>query len=188
MTCIASYRDNLGNIYMGGDSIAFNEYTYVTLNVPKVFIKNNMIFGFAGWLRMGQILQYDFTIPPHPNGMDDYTYLISVFIDQLMIKYEEKKYAVVSDNTIVVPGTFLIGYNKKIYKIEDNFQILETNRNYEAAGCGEDFALGAFWSMGRKKIEPTKKVETALRCASEFSLVKQPFVVLKLNHDSGLNE
>lgn len=108
MTCIASYRDSFGNIFMGGDSIAFNEYTYITLNVPKVFIKSNMIFGFAGWLRMGQILQYDFDIPSHPQGMDDYTYLVSIFIDKLMSRYEDKKYAHVLDNAIIVPGTFLV--------------------------------------------------------------------------------
>ena len=56
MTCIVSYRDSFGNIYMGGDSIAFNEYTYITLKTPKVFIINNMIFGFSGCLRIGQIL------------------------------------------------------------------------------------------------------------------------------------
>jgi len=188
MTCIASYRDSFGNIFMGGDSIAFNEYTYITLNVPKVFIKSNMIFGFAGWLRMGQILQYDFDIPVHPKGMDDYTYLISIFMDKLMTRYEDKKYAHVLDNAITVPGTFLVGYNQKIYKIEDNFQILETNRNYEAAGCGEDFALGAFWSMEKKNMNPIKLVEKVLQCASEFSLVKKPFVILKLNYESGLNE
>lgn len=187
MTCIASYRDSFGNIYMGGDSIAFNEYTYITLNSPKVFIKSNMIFGFAGWLRMGQILQYDFDIPEHPKDMDDYAYLISVFIDSLITKYEDKKYANVSDNVITAPGTFLLGYNKKIYKIEDNFQIIETNKNYESTGCGEDFALGAFWSMDKKKIDPIKRIENALLCASEFSLVKKPFIVLKLDHESGLN-
>lgn len=187
MTCIASYRDLLGNIYMGGDSIAFNEYSYVTLNTPKVFIKNKMIFGFAGYLRMGQILQYDFSIPVHPENMDDYTYLISIFLDVLMNKYEEKKYAQISENTSIVPGTFLIGYNKKIYKIEDNFQILETNRNYEATGCGEDFALGAFWVLEKKKMDPMKKIELALDCSSNFSLVKKPFTILKLDYDSGLN-
>ena len=42
-----------------------------------------------------------------------------------MSKFEEKKYSNITDNVMTSPGSFLIGYNNQIYKIEDNFQILE---------------------------------------------------------------
>jgi ATP-dependent protease HslVU (ClpYQ) peptidase subunit len=188
MTCIAAYKDFNGNIFVGGDSIGINESdNIISLKNPKVFIKDKMIFGFTGPLRMGQILQYDFDIPKHPNSMDDYTYLISIFIDSLITKFEEKKYATITDNAITASSTFIIGYNKQIYKVEDNFQVIEINKDYQCAGCGEEFGLGAFWALDKMSIIPEDRIYLVLKCAAEFSLVKEPFLIFKLSYDSGRN-
>ena len=187
MTCIAGYKDFNGDIYMGGDSIGVGSVTYVTVADPKVFRKKNMVFGFTSSFRMGQILQYDFEVPSHHVEMKTNEYLVSVFIPRLISKFEETKWAKV-DNNQIEGGTFLLGYNKKLFEVHEDFQVLEILDNYNSCGCGEDFAKGAFWMMdGNKKIKPQERVITALECAAAHSLVKAPFHVIKLPHDAGLN-
>lgn len=188
MTCISAYRDVMGNIYMGGDSIGATDYSYVTMANPKVFFRSNMVMGYTSSFRLGQILQYDFEIPEHPDGMDDMTYLVSIFLKELMKTVEEKKYATIKDNELR-GGIFLVGYNKRIYKVESLFNIIETNKNYASCGCGCDFSDAAFWMMDNNpEIPPSEKVYTALKCASSFAYVKPPFSILKLECDRGINK
>lgn len=186
MTCIAAYKDINGDIYIGGDSIGVLDYTYLTVKEPKIFRRKNMVFGFTSSFRMGQILQYDFEIPPHHLDMKTNEYLINVFIPKLINKFEESKFSKIEDNQ-TIGGQFLIGYDKKIFLISPDFSVLEIQTNYNACGCGEDFAKAAFWMMEKKKIKPNDKVITALECAAEHSLVKPPFHILKLPGNSGLN-
>lgn len=187
MTCIAAYKDLNGDIYMGGDSIGVAGTTYVTIREPKVFRRKNMVFGFTSSFRMGQILQYDFEVPSHRTEMKTSEYLVSVFIPRLIAKFEEAKWARVSDNQIE-GGTFLVGYDQKLYKVHEDFQILETMDHYNSCGCGDDFARGAFWTLQtNKKLKPQERVIKALECASAHSLVKPPFHVIKLANDAGLN-
>lgn len=186
MTCIAAYRDLNGDIYMGGDSIGVAGTTYITVVEPKVFRRKNMVFGFTSSFRMGQILQYDLEIPAHHTEMKTTEYLVSVFIPRLMMKFDEMKFAKIEDNQIE-GGTFLVGYNKKIYEVHEDFQILEASGNFNSCGCGDEYAKGAFWAVDKKKMKAKDKVISALTCASNFSLVKPPFHIVTLPHNAGLN-
>ena len=85
MTCIAAYVDKEKNIWMGGDSIAYGNYEYNLISQPKVFLTHNMIIGYTSSFRMGQILQYDFDIPKHSPELTDNRYMVSVFIDKIIV-------------------------------------------------------------------------------------------------------
>ena len=64
MTCIISIIDKSnGSIWMGSDSSCNLDDSTNTINTPKVFIKDNFIFGIAGYIRLGNIIQYIFDIP-----------------------------------------------------------------------------------------------------------------------------
>jgi hypothetical protein len=186
MTCIAAYRDLNGDVYIGGDSIGATPYTHVTVVNPKVFRRKNMVLGFTSSFRMGQILQFDLRIPTHHPKVGTLEYLVSEFIPVLIDKFESVKFAKVEDNQIE-GGTFLIGYDKRIFEVEDNFQVLEIANNFNSCGCGTDFASGAFWAMRNQKIKPKDRVTKALECAAYFATVKPPFHIIKLPHDAGLN-
>lgn len=188
MTCIAAYVDKKKNIWMGGDSIAFSSYEYSLIAQPKVFLKNNMIIGYTSSFRMGQILQYDFDIPKHSSELSDNRYMVSVFIDKVIQTFEKKKYSKINNNQ-ATGGIFLIGYNQKLYRVDSDFQVTEMLGNYNSVGCGEDFAKGAFWMIDQRKmrLEPRDKVYYSLKCASSFSLVKEPFHILMLKNSSGRN-
>jgi len=189
MTCIAAYKDLLGNIWMGGDSLCLSGTNqYKNLN-PKIFRRDNMIFGFSGYLRATQVLQYQFEIPQHDPRISDYEYLISVFLDEFIKKLEETNSIIIESNVALLNETdFLVGYNKKIFNIEQNFQLTEFSSNYDAIGCGAEYANAAFWMMeNNKKIKPENRVVKALECSSNFSLVRPPFHIIKLDYNSGLN-
>lgn len=182
MTCIAAFIDD-GNIYMGGDSVGVNDsHDYIIVSRPKVFIRGDMIFGFTTSFRLGQILESSFEIPEKPKGKSDIDYLQSDFVDALVKCLEEKKYSRISDN-VAMGGTFVLGYNKKLYKIEDDFCVLSSNLQYCTCGCGEPFADAAF-NISLKlapDMDPISRIEMALQCASDHTAVRPPFHILKLS-------
>jgi hypothetical protein len=180
MTCIAGYIDKEGNIFMGGDSIGVSDSDFSIVKDPKVFIKSNMIFGYSESFRMGQILKYDFNIPQHPKNKSDMEYLCSIFIPKLIKKFEEIEFKLDDDELL---GSFIIGYNSHLYVVfSKTFQILESDKNFEAVGAGESYAKGAFYVMENYNVvaSPIDKVHLALKASAEFCFVKEPFNILKL--------
>jgi ATP-dependent protease HslVU (ClpYQ) peptidase subunit len=188
MTCIAGFVSDNGDIWMGGDSIGVLGGSYVIVRDPKVFVKGNMIFGFTSSFRMGDILRYDFDIPEHSKSLSTDEYLRSVFLVSLIKQYSERKFLNVGEDSVASGGIFLLGYLKKLYKVEYDFCIIEDMNNYNAVGCGEEYAKGAFCIMEEnKKIKPQDRVIKALTVASKFSLVKPPFHIFKLPASQELN-
>lgn len=78
-----------------------------------------------------------------------------------------------------VGGTFLVGYNGKLYAIQNDFQVGIPAIEYDAVGCGANFALGALHATKNKR--PEDRVMMALEAAATFSAgVAPPFKVIKL--------
>jgi hypothetical protein len=48
---------NEGNVYIGGDRGASDGSSIVSLSTPKVCIRDEWIFGYAGSMGIGQIMQ-----------------------------------------------------------------------------------------------------------------------------------
>ena len=180
MTCIVGFVEN-EDIYIGADSIAVDDVSYRVMRTPKVFIRDDMIFGYASSFRMGQILKNSFDIPKKPYNMDDEKYLQSLFIDSLIKCYEEKNYSTI-DNNASTGGNFLLGYHKKLYQIQDDFAILDSNTYYDSIGVGAGYAIGALCAIEKLRADMNveNKIKIALEIASQFSLSCKPFHILKL--------
>lgn len=180
MTCIVGFIGDDG-IYMGGDSAGVSGFDIRGRADEKVFIKDDMIYGFTSSFRMGQILRFRFNRPEHKEGIDDYEYLCSVYIDELIKCFKEHGY-LREDKGEVSGGIFLIGYKGNLYKVEGDFQVGKSFDNYDACGCGEYYALGALSQLdslySNDKMLPTDKVIRSLRSAERFSAgVRRPFVI-----------
>jgi len=179
MTCIVGLVDG-GEIYIGGDSAGISGFDLRLRKDSKVFVKDEMIFGFTSSFRMGQILRYNFSIPPHIPKKDDYTYLCTDFIDSLIACFKEKGYARVN-NQEITGGTFLVGYKSNLYRIDNDFQVGMTRDRYDACGCGENYALGALRAMEGKIKDPKDIIMNALSVAEYFSCgVCTPFTILNI--------
>ncbi len=185
MTCIIGYLDNSTNdIFMGSDSAGIMGYSLQRRSDEKVFVKNNMIFGFAGSFRMGQILRYSFDIPKKKEDETDYGFLCSKFVDDLIECFKKKGFATVEDNEVSSSGSFLIGFNGALYEVEGDFQVGKVLGNFNSIGAAYEIALGAMSILDKLDIPASHKVFGGLYTSVEFSTaVSKPFNVIRLCND-----
>ena len=185
MTCIIGYVNRkTKDTFIGADSSAVMGDEIFKRSDEKVFVNGPMIFGFAGSFRMGQILRYSFEVPKQSKKKDDYEYLCTDFVDDLMKCFTKKGFATVEDN-VIIGGTFLMGYKGNLYEVGPDFQVGKDLVNYAAIGVGEQFARGALYILDQDGELPTEqKVYMALEAAEEFSSsVTSPFSIMKLSAD-----
>ena len=181
MTAIVGLVED-GKVYIGGDSAGCSGYDIRIRKDPKVFINGNFIFGFTSSFRMGDILKYSFTPPYHKPEIDDYKYLCTDWIDEVIKTFKDKGFARINLNE-VSGGIFLFGYKGNLYRVDNDFQIGQNSFNYDACGCGEYYALGALKSTEQfKLLQPKERIRIALEAAFYFSAgVSSPFTILELN-------
>lgn len=177
MTCIVGIFDKDG-VYIGGDSAAVDsvELSYNTRMDEKVFKRGDMLFGFSVSFRMGQLLRYKLRIPAHPRGMNDMTYMITLFIDSVRKCFDDNAYTAMDTED---GGAFMIGYRGGIYEILSDYQVSKSRDSYTAMGSGKAFALGAMFAS--KEKNPLEKIKVALGASVKFSMaVKEPFIYVTL--------
>lgn len=178
MTCIVGII-NKNKVYIGGDSAGVTETEYRERADSKVFIKDSMLFGFTSSFRMGQLIRYTLKIPKQTKNMDDYTYLVTLFIDSLRDCLKKGGFAQ-KINEEESGGTFLLGYKNKLYTIYSDYQVSECLDNYTSVGCGSKYALGSLFST--MILEDTRtRIKLALESAVKFSNgVLPPFNILEI--------
>jgi len=180
MTCIVGYTDEESNVFIGGDSAASSNTDDMRIRVDQKVCKksNGMIFGFTSSFRMGQIIQYCFDVPKKRCGQDDFEYLCGDFVNSLIRCLKDNGYAEIQDN-VVTGGIFLLGFNGNLYKIQKDFQVSQIVKNYNACGCGEQYAMGAMRIMEGQDLSPGARIKTALDTAEVFSCaVSSPYHIV----------
>lgn len=182
MTCIVGLIEN-DKVYIGGDSAGVAGYHTYIREDEKVFKNKNMIFGYTSSFRMGQLLRYKFSPPPHNPQKGDYEYMCTDFIDEVIKCFKNNQFAKEKEN-VVLGGTFLIGYNKNLYYIDSDFQVGKNMNGFAACGCGDTYALGALkilQSLDKSSTSPEDKIIKSLEIAEYFSAgVRKPFNIVSL--------
>jgi ATP-dependent protease HslVU (ClpYQ) peptidase subunit len=181
MTCIVGLTYE-GITYIGADSLGSNTYTKTVRKDKKVFkLKDtqNAVLGYTSSFRMGQLLMYaNGLIDKRDEPNIDHEYLVTRFVPNLISLFENNGYGK-NNGGEKSGGTFLLGYKDKLYKIESDYQVAESAFNFDACGCGEDFALGSLHSTKDSKLSPEERILYSLRASSEFSTgVQAPFYIL----------
>lgn len=171
-------------IWMGGDAAATctSTLSQTLVKDPKVFVSGDMLLGFSGSFRLGQLLRYSYTPPEHPEDLDDISYLNTLWLDAVRTCLKDGGFTRVEDSTETAPdSSLLIGYHGKLYVMEADFNILEPAHPYAAIGSSGDFALGSLSTTCKlnKRLSPKKKIETALHVASDFSASCRPPYTIK---------
>lgn len=187
MTCIVGWveedkRKGTREVWIGGDSAGINcsSLNYRIRKDEKVFRNGEFLFGFTSSFRMGQLLRYSFVPPEQSKNKSDYEYMCTDFVDSIAKVFEVKKYAQIENNEIS-GGFFLVGYNGNLYHVESDFQVGIPSLNYEAEGCGMDYAMGALHAMRNTKMSPKTRIKKALDAAVEFSAgVRAPYTIKKI--------
>jgi len=182
MTCIAAIKTEDG-VWMAGDSAGIGGLSIVTRSDKKVFIKKDIVgnefgFGFTSSFRMGQLLQYNLTIPPLSEMVDAHEYMVTTFVPALRACLKEGGYTTI-ENAAEKGGTFLVALKSRLFYIDEDFQVGENLPPYSACGCGDDLALGALFATEGLGLSAEKRLNIALAAAQEFSAgVRAPFNII----------
>lgn len=186
MTCIVGLietnKETGGTeIFVGGDSAAVGSSHWIDARKgPKVFVKDNFIYGFTSSFRMGDILQYSFVEPLRDPKASIDSYLRNEYVDALRQHFKDKGFITV-DKQSEHGGTFILGYSGRLFTVESDFQIGESIRSYVAVGSGNSHAQGSLYSTEGMNIPARDRIVLALEAAeNHVTSVRSPFVVESL--------
>lgn len=165
MTCIVGIAKE-GKVYIGADSLGSDGYVKDLYKQPKVFVIDKFIIGYTSSYRMGQILERSWSPPKRKEGVDDdLDYIIDSVIPSIRKSFKDGGYAEV-ENSRESGGFFLMGYNGRIFLVQNDFSVLEPVSGYTSTGSGEAFAKGSLYST-----EHLKDVKKRIKLAIEASAI-----------------
>lgn len=172
MTCIVGVVDN-GKVFIGGDSAGVAGYSLTVRADRKVFRNGDFIMGFTSSFRMGQLLAKSFTPPKRHPDTDVYKFMVTDFIDSVRDCLKTGGYAE-KHNEAEKGGTFIVGYQGRLFLIDSDYQVGEAIDGFDACGCGAEIAQGALFANPAGK--PRDRLKVALEAAERFSAgVRGPF-------------
>jgi ATP-dependent protease HslVU (ClpYQ) peptidase subunit len=174
MTCIAGVVAR-GAVHLGGDSIAIGGYAMDVRTTPKVWRRGWFVIGCAGSLRAADVLRYRFapTPPPADPSFDLHRYMATDFVDALRDVLKAHGVLAVENNAEEVQAELLVGARGRLFTIDDDLQVGESEHAFAAIGCGRDLAMGALYAT---KGAPRSRLTKALHAAESFSAgVRAPF-------------
>ncbi|ABW11741.1 conserved hypothetical protein [Parafrankia sp. EAN1pec] len=182
MTCIVGVEHD-GRVVIGGDSAGVAGWSITVRADTKVFRNGEFVMGFTDSFRMGQLLRYSL-VPPVPHSWDLDRFMATEFVSVVRDCLRDGGFAR-NDAGNESGGLFLVGIRGQLYRIDSDYQIGRTLDNYDAAGCGEEYARGSLHSTVGE--EPEERVRKALEAAAHHSTgVCPPFHILSDDgHDGG---
>jgi|SRR5579863_1986395 len=182
MTCVVGLVEG-GVIYMGADSLASEAKgtAIVGRADEKVFINDDVIMGFCGSFRVGQLLRHAFEVPKKPKQHDDdMAYMVIDFIDALRTLQKEKGSMKKEDEEETHPAGILVGYNGNLYAIDEDFDVGRPLENYYAMGAGSQVAFGAMYATKDAGLDPKKRITMALEAATQYDAAcRGPYTILE---------
>lgn len=182
MSCIVAVKAG-DKVYLGADTGVFSPSgRQARVRTSKIFYKGDMLFGAVGTIRYQQIIEYSLEVPEHKEGLTPLEYLCVEFVPCLQECLEENGLLVSADSgdndVAETAGAAIIVYRGEIFLLEDQFDLLQFERDYMATGAGEDAAYGSLFVTEKlkEKIKPTTRVRLALEAAVfNNCFVKPPF-------------
>ena len=185
MSCVVSYINPDGSIVMGSDSVGADDYNKEVFERvdEKVFVKGDMIFGFVGSFRVGQLVRYKFKIPKRLNSCkSDHEYMCTTFVDELK-KCLVDNHSVRTVDGEASCGEMLVGYNGAVYCIDGDYHVGIYATDYMSIGIGSAHALGALHTLTyNKQLSTETRVKRALEASILFNAyVMEPIVIKKLD-------
>jgi hypothetical protein len=172
MTCIVGVCHE-GRVLIGADSAGIAGYDRTIRADRKVFKNGEFVMGFTSSFRMGQLLAVKLAPPHYHPDVDVWRYMVGDFVEAARACLRTGGFSEIN-NAVERGGIFLCGFRGRLFKIESDFQVGESVDGFDAAGCGESYALGSLaetdgWALHDRVLH-------ALSAAERFSAgVKGPF-------------
>lgn len=174
MTCIVGIS-NGSNVYIGGDRGASDGSSIVSLDSPKVYIRDEWIFGYAGSMGVGQIMQI-IDIPIVKEDEDPFLALRMDLVDAFRSMLEHNGITMNEDNDTDI----LIGIRGRLFEFSPaDWSVAEVKET--AIGSGGNFALGSLYTSIGMRLSPKDRIKIALESAITYSPTCQgPIDILSL--------
>lgn len=173
MTCIVGVAHE-DKVYIGGDRGGSDGSSIVSLASPKVYIRDEWIFGYAGSIGIGQIMQI-IDIPILKEDDDPFMVLRMDMVDAFKSMLEHNGISITEDNETDI----LIGCRGRLFEFSpSDWSVAEIKET--AIGSGGNFALGSLHTTSQfEAASPIYRIEQALNAATTYSpTCQQPIDIL----------
>ncbi len=159
MTCIAGIAHE-GKVYIGGERSAADDVSITTLAVPKVYVKGEWIYGFAGSYGIGQLLD---TIKLPPAGENPYITLRTTVVERLKVSISNYSREEMKD----YDTSWLVGCRGRLFEFHhSDYSVIEVSTT--AIGSGANLALGSLYTTSDWKNQE-KRLKVAIEAAITYS-------------------
>jgi hypothetical protein len=178
MTCILGYSNTgidtttgmptnmdldplLKSVLLKADSrVSYADYGFM-LKQPKIFIRDDIMFGYAGVLKDAQLFQHTYYELVRPDDVSDIAYIHNVLNEIIPASMQSK---IVSkgrgtDDMDPLPASnlnLLVGYRGNLYHVDAFLCVTLLAEPFQATGSGQPTALGAY-ALARRLglLDPT---------------------------------
>lgn len=166
MTCILGYSNTgidtttgmptnmdldplLKSVLLKADSrVSYADYGFM-LKQPKIFIRDDIMFGYAGVLKDAQLFQHTYYELVRPDDVSDIAYIHNVLNEIIPASMQSK---IVSkgrgaDDMESLPISnlnLLVGYRGNLYHVDAFLCVTLLAEPFQATGSGQPTALGAY--------------------------------------------
>lgn len=180
MTCIIGYVNKRNkNVIIAGDSAGSNGTNLVVRKDRKIFMKGDFAIGCTTSFRMIQLLMYKLEVPPI-GTTPIHEYMCTDFVDAIRKCFKDGGFLQKDKDQSEMGGVFLVGYEDRLFKIESDFQVSEGTLDFDAVGCGDNFALGALYALQDIDIPVLDKIKHAMHAAENLGVgIKSPFYFIE---------
>ena len=169
MTCIVGIEKG-GRVYLAGDIQGTGGNSKVVHTQPKVYKVGDMVVGFSGSYRFGQIIENYLKDPFVPDkNASVYKWLVQAVVPQIIEILDDHGYYGSDDeegSTGIVGGNCLIGVRDELWELQDDFSLLRSTRGYMAIGSGCEYALAATEALRTRVKSPDKLLKDVLSITS----------------------
>lgn len=169
MTCIVAMVDPDGGGHIACDSLGSNGFTGSEYLNQKIFRKGEMLIGYTGSYRTGQLLEHQLVLPPRKVGQTTDNYIYVDFVNAVRQLLKDSGRIEIDRNVEESPGTFLAVYDGRIFKVQCDLAVLESSDPFDACGSGGYHAKGALYVMNKVGgFTPKQMVTGAVEAAARF--------------------
>lgn len=168
MTCILGYSNTgidtttglptnmdldplLKSVLLKADSrVSYADYGFM-LKQPKIFIRDDIMFGYAGVLKDAQLFQHTYYELVRPEDVSDIAYIHNVLNEIIPASMQSKMMGKASnrgmDDMDPMPASnlnLLVGYRGNLYHVDAFLCVTLLAEPFQATGSGQPTALGAY--------------------------------------------
>lgn len=193
MTAIVALNDAEGFTFGADSAMTDDAGDQDITDDGKLFDNGPMTFGICGSGRMGQLLQFSLVIPKKKRkSQAGLEYMATTFVDAVRECLKNGGFAGKTSGAIAdhkegeeIGGTFVVGFEKQLYIVEENYQVMMPRKPFTAIGSGGTYAIGALYVL--RKQNPMLSSRTtallALEAAERYNApVRRPFVIRARPH------